>query len=94
MQIGDDDRLNQIKGELYSAFCSEYPKSKFMTLWIADLLDSLKIDKDYIKDIAISLHSKASELKAIGNYHSARSYLSWHQKNSSNALMKVVGWSL
>ena len=74
MQIRDFDRLNAIKSQLFSAFCSEYPRSKFMTLWIADLLDILKIDGDFREDIAASLHRKANELLGDGDFHSARSY--------------------
>ena len=74
MQIRDFDRLSAIKGQLFSAFCSEYPRSKFMTLWIADLLDSLKIDGDFKEDIAATLHGKANDLLGDGDFHSARSY--------------------
>ena len=74
MQTRDFDRLSAIKGRLFSAFCSEYPRSKFMTLWIADLLDNLKIDNDFKEDIASSLHIKANDLKRDGDFHSARSY--------------------
>jgi hypothetical protein len=59
---------------LFSAFCTEYPRSKFMALWIADLLDSLKIDAGLKEDIAVSLHKKANALKADGDFYSARSY--------------------
>jgi hypothetical protein len=74
IQIRDFDRLNAIKGSLFSAFCSEYPRSKFMTLWIADLLDKLKIDNDFKEDIASSLIEKTNDLKKYGDFHSARSY--------------------
>jgi tetratricopeptide (TPR) repeat protein len=74
MQIRDCDRLEEIKKKLFSAFCTEYPRSKFMALWIAELLDNLKIDADFKKDIALSLHRKANALKADGDFHSARSY--------------------
>ncbi len=74
MQIRDFDRLSAIKRQLFSAFCSEYPRSKFMTLWIADLLDNLKIDTDFREDIAASLNGKAKDLQGDGDFHSARSY--------------------
>jgi hypothetical protein len=74
MQIRDFDRLSAIKGSLFSAFCSEYPRSKFMTFWIADLLDNLKIDNDFKEDIVSSLHRKANDLQGDGDFHSARSY--------------------
>lgn len=75
MQIRDFERLNVIKRQLFSAFCSEYPRSKFMTLWIADLLDNLKVDSDFIEEIAASLHEKAKDLLRYGDFHSVRSYL-------------------
>jgi hypothetical protein len=74
MQIKAIDRLNEIKGNLFSAFCSEYPRSKFMAFWIAELLDNLKIDSDFKVDIASSIHQKAKDLKSDGDFHSARSY--------------------
>jgi hypothetical protein len=74
IQIRDFDRLNAIKRQLFSAFCSEYPRSKFMTLWIADLLDNLKIDSDFREDIAASLHGKAKDLLGDGDFNPARSY--------------------
>lgn len=74
MQIRDFDRLGALKNQLFSAFCSEYPRSKFMTLWMADLLDKLKIDDDFRDDIAKALRRKAKELRADGDLHSARSY--------------------
>lgn len=74
MQIRDLDRLSAIKSRLFSAFNSEYPRSKFMTLWIADLLDKLKIDNDFNEDIASSLIEKANYLKKDGDFHSAISY--------------------
>jgi tetratricopeptide (TPR) repeat protein len=45
-----------------------------MTLWVADLLDQLKIDRDFKEDIASSLFEIALELKHDGDFHSARSY--------------------
>jgi len=74
MQIKDYDRLDNIKNGLFSVFCSEHPRSKFMALWVADLLDQLKIDRDFKEDIASSLNEKALELKRDGDFHSSRSY--------------------
>lgn len=74
IQIKDFNGLEEIKAKLFSAFCSEYPRSKFMSMWIADLLDKLKIDQDFQEDIAASLHKKAEELRMDGDFNSARSY--------------------
>lgn len=74
MQIGDYDRLSEIKNKLFAAFCAEYPRSKYMTLWIAGLLDKLKIDSDLKEAMATFLHKKANDLKEDGDFNSARSY--------------------
>ena len=74
MQIKDFERLNTIKSSLFSAFCSEYPKSKFMIFWIAELLGKLRIDNDFIEDIASSLSKKAHDLKGNNDFYSAISY--------------------
>lgn len=74
LQTRDFDRLEKIKARLFSAFCSECPRTKFMSLWLADLLDKLKIDNDFKEDIASSLGEKASDLKKNGDFHAARSY--------------------
>lgn len=74
MQITDFDRLSTIKDQLFSAFHSEYPRSKFMILRIARLLDDLGIDGDFKEDIAPTLHRKADDLLRNGDFHSARSY--------------------
>lgn len=81
MQIRDFDRLSAIKRQLFSAFCSEYPRSKYMTLWIAELLDNLKIGSDFIEDIAASLHGKAKDLLGDGDFHSARFHFELASKN-------------
>lgn len=95
MQIRDDDRLNQIRGSLYSAFSSEYPRDKFMTLRIADLLDSLKIDDDLKENIACVLHRKACELKEKGDYNAARAYFElaskkFQQCSEENSWLKAL----
>ncbi|QBM18989.1 hypothetical protein MARI_31320 [Marinobacter sp. JH2] len=74
MQIREYDRLDNIKNSLFSSFCSEHPRSKFMTLWVADLMDQLKIDRDFKEDIASSLNKRAIDLKREGDFHSSRSY--------------------
>lgn len=74
MQIKDLDRLDTIKYKLFSAFSSEYPGAKFMQLWIADLLDRLKIDNDFKEEISSSLGLKADALKEECDFNSARDY--------------------
>ncbi|MER2474157.1 DUF4209 domain-containing protein [Photorhabdus laumondii] len=74
IQIKEFNRLNEIKEKLFSAFLFEYPRNKFMSLSIADLLDKLNIDNDFKENIASSLYKKANDLKENGDFHSARSY--------------------
>ena len=74
MQVRDFDKLNEIKSQLFSAFGNEYPSSKFMTLWLADLMDILKIDHDFREDIAPSLFQIGEDQKNTGDFNAARSY--------------------
>lgn len=75
VQIGDFEKLNEIKSELFLAFRTEDPTSKFMTLWVASMLDKLKIDNDFKEDIATILFKIGSDLKKECDFNSARSYL-------------------
>ncbi|MEX1222022.1 MAG: DUF4209 domain-containing protein [Idiomarina sp.] len=75
IQIKDFERLNNIKNQLFGAFGIEYPSSKFMALWIAGLLDKLRIDREFREDIADELMRSGAELKREGDFNSARSYL-------------------
>lgn len=72
IQIKDFDRLGSIKSKLFEAMFAEYPRTKFMTFWIAELLDKLKIDKDFIENIAPLLFKNAIRLKAEGDFYPAR----------------------
>jgi len=74
MQVRDFDKLNEIKNQLFAAFSIEYPSSKLMSLWIASLMDKLKIDHDFREDIAPTLLRIGRELKEEADFNSARSY--------------------
>ncbi len=74
MQIRDFDKLNEIKSQLFSAFGIEYPSSKFMILWLADLMDRLSIDQDFREDIAPRLFQIGEDQKNTGDFNAARSY--------------------
>ena len=74
MQIRDFNKLNEIKNKLFAGFGIEYPSSKFMVLWVAELLDKLKIDHDFREDIAPTLSRVGNELKEKDDFNSARSY--------------------
>ena len=91
MQIKDFDRLNMIISRLFSAFCTEYPSTKFMMLWVANLLDKLNIDNDFKEDMASSLSEKANELKEDSDFHSARSYFELASKKYKQC-SDEIGW--
>lgn len=74
MQVGDSDKLNEIKNHLFSAFGIEYPSGKFMKLWLADLMDRLNIDRDFREDIALNLFQIGEDQKNTGDFNAARSY--------------------
>lgn len=74
IQIKWLEKLKEIKESLFLAFCLEYPTEKFMALWIAELLDNLGIDSDFIADIALSLQKNAVYLKEQEDFYSARQY--------------------
>ena len=82
IQIKDWERLEQIKSLLFAAFLKEYSDSKFMQLWIADLLDTLKIDDDLRSQIAQTLYDKANDLKNNGDFLSAISYFELSSKKN------------
>ncbi|MBF4286149.1 hypothetical protein, partial [Vibrio anguillarum] len=46
------DKIEKIKQSLNDALAIEYPNSKFMKLWIAELLDFFYLDPKRVKEIA------------------------------------------
>jgi tetratricopeptide (TPR) repeat protein len=74
IQIKWLEKLKEIKASLFAAFCLEYPTDKFMTLWIAELLDKIKIDNDFISQISLSLQKTATNLQKQSDFHSAIQY--------------------
>ena len=80
MQLRDFERLERIKNQLFSSFNLEHLNSKFMTLWIASLMDKLNIDSDFKEDIACLLFDKGDELLKLGDFRSARSYFELSSK--------------
>lgn len=80
MQIRDFDRLDDIKNQLFSSFKLEHSNSKFMTLWIASLMDKLNIDSDFKEDIASTLFNSGKTLLESGDFNSARSYFELSSK--------------
>lgn len=74
MQIRDFDRLDGIKNQLINAFHLEYPANKFMTLWLSKLMDCLKIDSEFLDDIATKLFECGKTLSRSSDFPAARSY--------------------
>ena len=80
MQLRDFERLAGIKNKLFASFNLEHSNNKFMTYWIASLMDKLKIDADFNKDIATLLFQKGTELLILKDFYSARSYFELSSK--------------
>lgn len=74
MQLRDFDRLDRIKNQLFAAFGLEHSNSKFMSLWLAQLMDKLNIDSDFKEEIASTLFKFGNDLADVGDFNSARSY--------------------
>lgn len=74
MQIKDFEKLEEIKSQLFATFGMEYPSCTFMSLWLANLLDKLKVDHDFREDLAPRLFQLGSDLKNSGDFNAARSY--------------------
>lgn len=74
LQLRDFERLESIKDKLFSSFKLEHSNNKFMTLWVASLMDKLNIDSDFKEEIACVLFTKGNELLNLGDFISSRSY--------------------
>ncbi len=80
MQLRDFDRLDDIKNQLLSSFQLEHSNSKFMTLWLADLMDKLNLDSDLKECIASTLFNSGNVLLDLRDFNSARSYFELSSK--------------
>lgn len=74
LQIKSPNLINEIETKLFSAFILNYSNSRFMNLWIAGLLDDLKMDRNFLKDISKQLFDRAEDLKKNMDYHAAIAY--------------------
>lgn len=74
LQIKDQERLSVIKKNLHKAQSIEYADCKFFNLWVAELMDRLKIDRDFREDIATGLFSIATKYKVNKDNMAANSY--------------------
>lgn len=79
-QIKDQERLSIIKEKLHKAQSADYPDSKFFNLWIAELMDRLKIDRDIRDDIAERLFILAIKHKDNKDNMAANSYFEFAAK--------------
>ncbi len=75
LQIRDTEKLDEIKKNIFLAFDKNYPDCVFMSLWLAEFLDEINLDKDYREDIALKLFTVGDDLAKQGEYSSSRSYL-------------------
>lgn len=85
------EKLDDIKISLFSAFEHDYLKSKFMKLWIAELLEFCFQDEGEIRIIAEKLTSIARELSEQDDHYSARLYLE-HVSTKYRRIEDDVNW--
>ncbi|HCZ9034599.1 TPA: DUF4209 domain-containing protein [Vibrio alginolyticus] len=93
LQLGKGcaEKLDNIKTSLVSALEPDYPESKFMKLWIAELLELFSQDEDEIREIAERFTSIAQELSEQDDYYSARLYLE-HVSTKYRKIEDNVNW--
>lgn len=80
IQTKDFPNLEIIEDRLYSELMEEQEDKKFMCLWLAQLLDRLKIGHSKNNDIGDKLLSEAIKLKITADYMGARQYLALAEK--------------
>lgn len=80
IQIRDYEQLNKIKSILFTSFSLEHTTDYSMDLRIAELLDKLNIDSDFITEIVSSLQKRAITLQEKGYFHAAISYFRFLSK--------------
>lgn len=74
---GGVEKLDNVKISLFSALYHEHPESKFMKLWLAELLELFYQDDGEIRKIAEDLTLIAQKLIKQDDYYSARLYLEY-----------------
>lgn len=74
LQVRDQERLNTIRTKLHLALSCDYIESKFMNLWVANLMDKLNIDHDIRGEIANRLLNIANSFKEKNDFYSAEAY--------------------
>ncbi|MEC6883824.1 DUF4209 domain-containing protein [Photobacterium piscicola] len=93
LQLGKGcaDKLDNIKNNLVSALDYDYQESKFMKLWLAELLELFDQDEGEIRKIAENLTSIAQELIEQDDYCSARPYLE-HVSTKYRQIEDDINW--
>ena len=80
LQTKDVPSLEIIEDRLYSELMEEQEDKKFMCLWLAQLLDRLKIGRSKNNDIGHKHLSEATKLKTASDFMGARQYLGLAEK--------------
>lgn len=75
MQIGEREKIDDIKNKLFEAFKLEYPDCIYMPFWLARHLDRLNLDFEFRESMAIRLFELGVNLKDKFDFDAARSYL-------------------
>ena len=88
---GCADKIENIKSSLVEGLANNYPTSKFMKLWLAEVLDLFYQDEDEIRKIAQDFTSIAQELSNQDDYYSARLYLE-HSSTKYRQIEDDISW--
>jgi hypothetical protein len=80
LMFKDQARLDFITEKLYKAFQLDYPECMFMHLWLARLMEALKVDVNYISEIANKLLQEGVNNKVGQEFEAATSYLTFAAK--------------
>ena len=79
-QLRWHEKLEEIEGELYTAFLVDYPDSPFMHLRLAGLLKKLNPASDNSKAIAQRIFDLGSALNGANNFFESRGYFELAEK--------------
>lgn len=93
LQLGKSggDKLSRIKANLVSALNRDYQNSKFMKLWLAELLDFFVQNEVELKEISDRFTLIAKALIDEKDYYSARIYLEY-VSTKCKFIGDEIGW--
>lgn len=83
IQLKINEKIEEIKSQLFSSFLMDHTDKTFMALWLAKLLDRLQVDRDIRGDIAKKLSNLGSDLAIKGDFNAARAYFEMAAKKNS-----------